>query len=324
MSLPLNESRIFFYCPDVDKPIGGTKILYRQVDVLRRGGFPAFGLHVTPGYRYSWFENQTALAYVRDIQWTPNDILVMPEIFALELCKQFPLPQKVIFNQNCYLTFAAYVEIAKDRSYIPYLDSTQVLATITVSEDSANYLRYAFPSQRIFQISSSIDTKVFYPSYEKEKLIAYMPRKNGEDAFQVLNILKFRGLLEGYEVKPIMRKTEGEVADILRRANIFLSFGYPEGFALPPLEAMSCGAMVVGYHGMGGREYFKDEFCYPIEINDIVGFTKAAEKVIVTWNNNPGPILTKARLAAQYVAENYTSEREERETLGAWSEICPK
>ncbi len=34
--------------------------------------------------------------------------------------------------------------------------------------------------------------------------------------------------------------------------DIYLSFGYPEGFALPLLEAMGCGCAVIGFTGRGG------------------------------------------------------------------------
>jgi glycosyltransferase involved in cell wall biosynthesis len=74
---------------------------------------------------------------------------------------------------------------------------------------------------------------------------------------QVLNILHARGVLDGWEVISIDGLPEHEVAERLRSCAVFLSFGHPEGCPLPPLEAMASGCVVVGYHGRGGREYFK-------------------------------------------------------------------
>ena len=38
-------------------------------------------------------------------------------------------------------------------------------------------------------------------------------------------------------------------------ALLFLSCGHPEGFGLPLAEAIACGCLVVGYHGLAGRDF---------------------------------------------------------------------
>ena len=78
--------------------------------------------------------------------------------------------------------------------------------------------------------------------------MAFMPRKNAADVVQVLNLLKFRGALRGFELAPIHGQPERQVAAVLGEALVFLSFGHPEGCPLPPLEAMACGCVVVGYY----------------------------------------------------------------------------
>ena len=42
-----------------------------------------------------------------------------------------------------------------------------------------------------------------------------------------------------------------EVACALQDSLLFLSCGHPEGFGLPLAEAIACGCLVVGYHGLG-------------------------------------------------------------------------
>jgi glycosyltransferase involved in cell wall biosynthesis len=44
----------------------------------------------------------------------------------------------------------------------------------------------------------------------------------------------------------------------LAGAHIFLGTGFPEGFALPPLEAMAAGCVPVGFGGLGGFEYMRN------------------------------------------------------------------
>ncbi|MBA4358467.1 MAG: group 1 glycosyl transferase, partial [Desulfovibrio sp.] len=47
------------------------------------------------------------------------------------------------------------------------------------------------------------------------------------------------------------------VAEALQPAHIFLATGFPEGCPLPPLEAMACGCLPVGYMGFGGADYMR-------------------------------------------------------------------
>jgi glycosyltransferase involved in cell wall biosynthesis len=42
----------------------------------------------------------------------------------------------------------------------------------------------------------------------------------------------------------------------LKESLLFLSFVNGEGLGLLAVEAMSCGCVVVGYDGMGGKEFF--------------------------------------------------------------------
>jgi len=49
--------------------------------------------------------------------------------------------------------------------------------------------------------------------------------------------------------------SQAELLSEYQSADVFLATGYPEGFSLPPLEAMSCGCAVVGFSGRGGLEF---------------------------------------------------------------------
>jgi len=99
---------------------------------------------------------------------------------------------------------------------------------------------------------------------------------------------------------------------------MFLSFGYPEGFSLPPAEAMSCGCIVAGYHGMGGREYFKPEFCFPVEMGDIIGFARTVSTVLRMYREEPETLTRMARMASDYIRQTYSLERERDDILQCW------
>lgn len=91
--------------------------------------------------------------------------------------------------------------------------------------------------------------------------IAWMPRKNkalGEQIRQVAAAwLAERPDSPRVEWVAIHKLSRPEVAAILSTCHLFISTGFPEGFGLPPLEAMASGCVPVGFTGFGGWEYMR-------------------------------------------------------------------
>jgi hypothetical protein len=249
--------------------------------------------------------------------FTSTDLLVIPEIFVPAIAKLAPGVSKVIYNQNAYFTFRGWPLDAD--GFNPYRHP-DVVATLSVSEDNLAYLSYAFPGLRMYRVHHGIDS-LFAPLWPKQRKITYMPRKNAEDVGQVLNLLRSRGALSGWTLESIDGRSEHEVAERLSSCAIFLSFGNPEGFSLPPLEAMACGCVVVGYHGRGGKEYFDPSFSYPIEAGDIIGFAQAIEELLRSEQTEPGILERKGRKATEFVRANFSPEREFQEIGEIWREI---
>jgi glycosyltransferase involved in cell wall biosynthesis len=324
---------IYYWSPDYRTPVGGVKILYRHVDILNRHGYEASVLHRHRGFRCTWFENTTCISYIRKTKLREDDYLVIPENYgslyvnpsyrpkATKVFNRlFATPaKKVIFNQNTYNTFADYPGFPDDLRTI-YKDEN-VAAAMVVSENNREYLSFAFPDLRIFRIHNAINRDLFSFREDKKRQICFMPRKNPEHAIQVISLLKHGGDLDGFAIVSIEGKTEKETARIMQESLIFLSFGYPEGFSLPPAEAMSCGCIVIGYHGMGGREYFNPNYCFPVEMGDILEFAKQVRKVLEMINQRPETIQRMARKAAAFINECYSEERERNDVIECWTEI---
>lgn len=304
-------------CPDLNSATGGVKMLYRHVDILNKNGFSAAILHQQQGFRCTWFENQTRVVYISDVSAGNVDFLVVPEAYGPGIAQFGRGINKVIFNQNAYYTFKHY-SLAKDDLTTPYRH-LDVVAALVVSEDNKAYLQYVFPDLPIFRVHYCVNKLLFNTNGHKRRQIAFMPRKNVGDVVQVINILKFRGALKDYDLIPIAGKNEAEVAAILRESLIYLSFGYPEGFGLPPAEAMASGCITIGYHGMGGREYLTPEFAYPITQGDIVGFARTVEAVIHEYEKDPQPLIRKTQRALSFVTDRYSAEAEEKDILDFWT-----
>jgi glycosyltransferase involved in cell wall biosynthesis len=173
---------------------------------------------------------------------------------------------------------------------------------------------------RVTFSSSSIDPKLYYPQ-EKKKQICFMPRKNLEDAKQVLYMLRYRKKLAGWTVREIKDMSEARAAEILRESMIFLSFGHPEGFGLPPAEAMASGCVVIGYHGNGGREFFTKTTGFPIEVGDILGYARTVEDVIERFSFDIEGLWQTARNGAAFVRETYSPEAERESIVSCWNSI---
>lgn len=344
--MPSPQTIIYFLCPDWANPVGGIKVIYKHVDILNAHGFAARVVHSKKNFRMRWFDNHTEVVNIRSVCFHKHDVVVIPEFMAshfflnrqmhpwkLKLKKIFSknrlryhiseiaaLPvSKVIFNQNSYATFHNYPFIRHTWD-VPYL-RPDVVQTIVVSEDNANYLRHTFPSHKVERIHVSFDTSLFNYSSGKKSQICFMPRKNSDDARQVVNILQAKKLLDGFELVVIDGKPTREVAQILKESLIFMSFGYPEGSPLPPCEAMLCGCVVVGYHGWGGREYFKPEFCYPVEVGDVVQFARQMETAIQLHRTNPELLVEQGRMASEFIQDYFHAEVERQDVLRVWTSI---
>jgi glycosyltransferase involved in cell wall biosynthesis len=294
--------------------------MYRHVDALNANGIPAVILHHDIGFRCTWFANQTAVAYPPDA-WPPKpqDVLLIPELFIWQFVGQAPDTPKVIFNQNSYQTFRGQSVV---HQLSPY-GMPDCIGSIVVSEDSRQYLEFAFPGHRVFRIHNSIDPSVFFPPAggRKNRLIALMPRKSSHDAAQVLNLLRGRGNLRGFDFAVIQGKSEAETAQSLRDSMIFLSFSTQEGCPMPPLEAMACGCLTIGYDGRGGKEYFDARHAIVVEQQDVIGFTATVEQTIDRLENRDVALEQLVLAATQFVARTYTPQQEEQDIVAAWRAI---
>lgn len=319
--------------------------MYRHVDILNQNGFEAYILHSKKGFRANWFENDTPIVYFDEINLDRNSYLSIPESFAFfanysGLSRAFKKlfsknkhkyivrdladspAKKVIFNQGCYLTFSHYP--IKEHAYSFLYRKHDVLGAIVVSEDSWNYLSFAFPGLKIYRTHNSLDSTLFTYSKEKKKQIALITGKTKEDIRQVLNILRSRNSLQDFELVYIENKSEKEVAQILKESLIFLSFGTAEGCPVPPQEAMRSGCIVIGYHGRGGKEYYKEEFCYPVETGNITGFVEKIEEVINLSKSDPHLLEIKRKKASEYIEKNYSREREIEDVINIWNDLLQK
>ncbi|PZG16319.1 hypothetical protein C1I95_17910 [Micromonospora craterilacus] len=299
---------VYYLSPDDNKPSGGIRNLYRHVDLLNESGTPAAVLHSRPGFRADWFTNDTRVTAAADVTLGPPDLLVVPEYYgpALHL---LPGPaRKLVFNQNAYQTFDE-VPLGDTAAGAPYRDCPGIEALLTVSRDNAALLRHAFADLDVHLARVVVDEQVFHPpARPAARRIGHMPRRRAAEQEQLLHILRARGTLAGWELVPIDGLTETQTAEALRSCAIFLSFSEREGFGLPPAEAMASGAYVVGFTGLGGRDFFDPRYCTPVAEGDLLGYAIAVEQALRRYEEDPAALVAAGQAAAERIHSEYHTD----------------
>ena len=297
--------RILFLCPDVMHPTGGVTKIYEFASALKSQGFNTTIVHRDPGYTPSWFMSDVPVVSIAGTVVDPCDLLVVPE-FMGGLIPKLKGCAKAVLYQNSF-------NLADD-----HFSDEHVVSLIVVSDYIQRYASFAHSGVRSLRIRMGYDKSSFYlDSSKKKKQIAYMPRRRTDDSRRILQALERRGSLKGWSVVAMDGLNASEVANLLRESAIFLSFSQREGFGLPPLEAMACGCLVVGFHGHGGAEFFDPSYCYPIPEDDICFFQETLEGLLL----NPkieAICKDKGNAAASAVSQKYTIQVQNNDVIKAF------
>jgi glycosyltransferase involved in cell wall biosynthesis len=221
------------------------------VEILRSAGFDAHVVHHRHAFRVAWFASSAPVLYAEGgLALDPADWVVIPEDHpdALEGFRNVSC-RKAIFCQGHYHVFD---HIPPGSAWTDY-GVTEVLVSSLPIRD---FVRDVFGLASTY-VPLSLDPGLFRPLREPRQFqVAFMPRKGGHHLRLLQGILNHRApdLRESAWIA-IDGRPAAEVASILQQSVFFLSTGVREGFGLPPLEAMACGAMVVGFRAGGGMEY---------------------------------------------------------------------
>ena len=311
---------IYYYLPDIETISGGIKQIYRHINILNSSGYDAKIFYENLNVNNQWFNNNCPKE--NDIESIKeSDYIVFPEISCGNSTKFLKYTKNIIiFNQNCYYTFTGLNNY--DMKYIPLLyDLKFVKSCIVVSDDSYNYLKTCFPNKMIYRVFNGINDKIFYPEIKKN-IISCMPRKNKEHLNQIINILSRQKIMKDWEIILIDKMTETQVSQIMNSSKIFLSTGCPEGCPLPPLEAIFSGNVVIGYNGVGGKEYFdKQATVISVEYNNIVDFVNKILRFIELYNNDYENLKLQLHNSIEYYKNIYSIENERKSIITTWKKI---
>jgi len=307
-------SRICYFCPDFSLPSGGTKCLYRHVFQLNRLGYNAFIVHSKRGFKIAWHGYDVPVLWLDDwVMFGPRDICVFPEGMTqmMKQSREFNLCRVVIALSWSYI----YERLPSGEDWNDY----GIVNVITSSQTIREFVEWSMniPAEII---SNYVDCAKFaYRPDSKIRKISYMSRKSGDLVATIAT--KNGGPASRYQWRRLLDLNEDQYATELMESVVYVATGLHEGANVSVLEAMSAGCIVVGFSGIGAREYMvadgAQQNCIMVENGDLLALGRALERVIVNLERDPehfNPLIRNAIATAS----RYRSLDDEGSSLKAY------
>lgn len=326
-------SRVRVIClPDIDRPIGGVKQLFKHVEHLSDLGLDAAMVTESPTFHPSWFTSNAPvkswLQCVEDGEFSDSStILVLPETYINVDLYNFnginiSSLKRIIFNQNAYYSFGT--SLATPQQIKDFYCSENVLHTLCVSSDSYNFLTSCLSLQpsKVSRIINAIEP-YFIPQKTKSNTFCFMPRKNSDHVHSILTSLQLSSTAfpTRWTGQPLVDLTHTTIAEFLSTSRLFLSFGHPEGFGLPVAEAMASGCWVVGYSGLGGSELFSLNGSSVVEFGNWTDFIHKIHDVVIRFHLHREETELILDHQSQSIREIYSYANEVKSIESAWLKI---
>ena len=293
---------------------GGKRNIYRHVETLVRHGFNACvaAMNDRPP---DWLEGSTAPVWdmrtARRNDLTRSDWMVLAEDMPpiLDNCRGHPA-RKILFCQSRYL-YPRGLRGARDFS------AYGIERTIAASDSIAELLRQRFPGQPVTTVPCWVAPETFRPR-PKRLQVCFAPRRRPLEVDIIKDWLTYRhpDLADTAWVQ-LSGLHERAVAAIMGESAVLLSCNRLEGLGLMPLEAMAAGALVVGYTGIGGREYASPDNGLWWDDEDPIPVAELLAQAL-TWWRTDAPEAAAMRAAGQATVARYSRESFERALVEFW------
>lgn len=251
-------NRILYTLPQrMPSPAGGVTVTNRHVQHLLHLGYPVYLLPPNGVDLPLWLEQPAPVWQGPRHVIGVNDVVVFGE-YSRKIYEYLSTNEQraksVYFCQNHFGLQAVRSPYGEDRLN-PIISRKNTDCVMVVSHVSAVEVAHQVADVPIAVIPPEIADDQFRDQ-EKQKKIAYMPRKWPQVSEQILRRFRFRYPdHDDYEFIKIDGVSASRVASTLATAEIFLSLSRREGLGLPPLEAMASGCLVTGFDGEGGKDF---------------------------------------------------------------------
>lgn len=312
--------KTYIFLPPVKRATGGITVLRQIADILHMAGREAFLVaRESSGWKPEGLTNAAPVIPWDSLALTASDRWLVPEGWVNALAPGLEVGAECLsYVQNwAYLFSSLPPEVTWDRLPVSFL---------AVSAPVREYIVRTVGAEAPI-LRPGIDPAIFHAGREKSKgtvRVAYMPRKNKALAAQIKAAFEARCGAGRVRWTPIEGMDAYGVAEVLRTSHIFLMTGFPEGCPLPPLEAMACGCLCVGYSGFGGWDYMRQAEPSPRFVpwwplrsvpwegnglwcadGDVLDAALNIETAVAWWESE-SPLLANALQNARTTAEAYS------------------
>jgi glycosyltransferase involved in cell wall biosynthesis len=244
-------SSVYFASVPMPQPIGGLQVLADHVAFLRNEGIDALLWYPeTPGIT-PFVRTEAPVVYASRLEFSADDLIVVPEPAVRPGYDPAPLARKVIFNQNHFFTLVQW------RDETPYPGWRLEPDVWVVSRESEKVLARLSPDSQPRLIPNHVDPDLFASRRRLRPSIAWMPRKRPHESSLISKLLREDKRSAGMELREISGASRDEVVEMISTSTVFLSLAHTESFGLPIAEALTAGCLVVGYSGGGGEHLFE-------------------------------------------------------------------
>lgn len=348
--------RTFIFIPPLAKMSGGLAVLYQVAGHLKEGGHDV-RLVAMPAPEHSrghasgtasgsapgsvpGLEERAAAGFqvipFAELQLTARDIWLTPEGWPNALAPGVKVGARtLVFAQGWNQMLSVLPQGVRWKD-LP-------VSFAAVSEPVAWFMRHILGVPVAGLLPPAV-SGLFQPGDKPEKRvrIAWMPRKNRALAEQIRQIAE-AGLGKddnspALEWVPLHNLPLTEVAALMSGCHLFLNTAFPEGFGLPPLEAMASGAVPIGFTGFGGWDYMRQGlpglYAAPLPLRerswsgnglyasdgDVLGAAVLLEKA-VRMVAESDPLIGSLREQGLKTARAYGSEAQGRAVMRLWREF---
>jgi hypothetical protein len=247
--------RILYLCPDFKPPSGGIKRLYTHVEILCNNGYDAAIMHFSRPFKPDWFNSVAPIVYSSDHPTlNPEDVMVLPEGLWSVMRQLSGQPvRKVAIALNPFYIFRTMPA----GEHWGHYGIEWVMAGNKVIGD---FVRWSMNVPNVHILGTFIDHDLFCCGDQSKKMqVAYIERKDTQTPVIEKIIKSHDPSFTDVPFIKIENLPIKDYAQILKQSTIFLSTSLHEGIHRSLLEAMACGCLCAGYHGIGALDYIVGE-----------------------------------------------------------------
>jgi hypothetical protein len=317
------ENKIFFFVQDTRGNAKASLVyLYDMAYTLHKDGYTVVMLHEKPDYtkigewsdlKYDELTHQSIEG--TNLEVTPEDIMVVPEIFGfiMEQIKNLPCG-KIVITQ-------AYDHVLETLTPGTSWPQLGFYKCITTSETQKNQIEKLMKRVTVDVISPVISDKFEKQKYPAKPIIAVHTR----DQRDGINLIKQFYLkypqYRFFTFRDLRGVSMDEFANAIQDAFLGVWIDPTSGFGTFPLECMKVGIPVLGLKPNLKPEWLEDK--NGIWVDNQIMMVDIIADLIQTWLEDN--LLKELYVEASNTAEKYTNkEKFESEVLEIFSDFSNK